>query len=182
MSVAAGQGRHARVEYAVDAADTIVGVGAGWDAFGHMNGLDREWIGTSLWDVVQGAEVRAVWRELLDCVRTARLPLSFLYRCDAPDVERTLHMDIEPLGGGVVFRSALLHERPRDRVSLLDPAAPRAGDTVTVCGWCARVRRDEWVEADAIGLEGDAFQPPLAHGICEACAAEMRVLSRSGRR
>jgi hypothetical protein len=182
MSVAAGQGRHTRVEYAVDAVDTIVGVGAGWDAFGQANGLDRVWVGASLWDVVQGAEVRAVWRDLLECVRTARLPLSFLYRCDAPDVERTLRMDLEPLGGGVVFRSALLDELPRDRVSLLDADAPRAGEPVTVCGWCARVRRDEWVEADALGLEGDVSQPPLAHGICEACADEMRALSRSGRR
>jgi hypothetical protein len=68
-------------------------------------------------------------------------------------------------------------------VSVLDADAPRAGEPVTACGWCARVRRgDEWVEADVLGLEGDAFQPPLAHGICEACAGEMRVLSRSGHR
>jgi hypothetical protein len=170
-----------RVEYVVDGDDTIVGLGTGWERF-----PPNAYLGTTLWDVIHGHDVVAVWRLLLQRIRTTRLPLSFLYRCDEPELERTYLMALEPLGSAVIFRSTLVDARARGRVSLLDPAVPNAGEPLIACSWCGRVRLEEWVEpgvavTDLGLLRGAVSRPPLTYGICELCDEEMRELSRPGR-
>jgi hypothetical protein len=55
---------------------------------------------------------------------------------------------------------------------------------LVVCGWCARVRADEWVPLDEavarIGLAAHSARVPrLSHGICDSCAHELRALVAS---
>jgi hypothetical protein len=171
----------ARIEYAVDAHDAIVEVGGDWDSFAAGNGLRRGSVGTSLWDVVQGPDVQSVWRILLQRVRAAGSGLAFPYRCDAPELERPMRMELHPRADrGVAFRSTVLEERRRPPFTLLDPRAVRGGEHVSACAWCARVRVGVWVEPDvAVAmlalLEGST--PPVSHGICDACARTMRDLA-----
>jgi hypothetical protein len=121
--------------------------------------------------------VRAVWKLMLRRVRTAREPLAFLYRCDAPGVRRLLRMELVAGGDGAVgFRSTLVNESSEPTY-----AATWTKDeaTASVCGWCARVRRDAvWVSPDEaafeLGLIGER-DTQLSHGICEPCAEELRA-------
>jgi hypothetical protein len=171
----------ARVEYAVDAHDLIVTVGGDWDVFGSNNGLRRSYVGTSLWDAVDGSDVEAVWRILLQRVRTSGRGLAFPYRCDAPELERTLRMELHPrLQDGVAFRSTVLEERPRPPLRLLAPHVPRSGRRVVACAWCARIRVGTWVEPDTavemLALLDDST-PPVSHGICRECTHQMYELA-----
>jgi hypothetical protein len=167
----------ARVEYAVDADDSIVEVGGDWESFASRNGLRRGYVGSSLWDAVQGPDVEEVWRILLRRVRTSGHGLAFLYRCDAPQVERTLRMELHPRAAdGVAFRSTVVEERRRATLAVLDQRTPRSGEPVTACGWCARIRVGVWVEPDVavtmLGLLGEST-PPVSHGICDRCLRAM---------
>lgn len=172
----------ARVEYAVDGSDRIVEVGGDWDEFARANGLVRSYVGTPLWDAVHGADVQAVWRLLLQRVRTTGVGLAFPYRCDAPQLERPMRMELHPRrDDGVLFRSTVVEQRGRPPLRLLDRTALREGEPVTACAWCARMRLGLWVEPDVAVdmldlLDAGAPVPPLSHGICPACTRAMTAL------
>jgi len=170
------------VLYRIDASDTVVEVGGGWDAFAELNGGIGEVVGRPLWHFIAGDDVRAVWQLLLRHVRADAEPLVFLYRCDAPGLRRLMQMELRSdSDDSVQFRS---HE-------VRAHAAPTVGgrwdtgsrrETVTVCGWCGRVRTDGWVSPDdAIDLLGltlpQARSPRLTHGICETCARDLNNLA-----
>jgi hypothetical protein len=171
----------ARVEYAVDGDDTIVEVGGDWESFASHNGLRRGYVGNSLWDAVQGPDVQEVWRILLRRVRASGHGVAFLYRCDAPQAERSMRMELHPRAAdGVAFRSTVVEERRRPIVELLDQRTPRQGEHVTACGWCGRIRVGMWVDPHvAVTMLGllDGSTPPVSHGICDRCMRDMCALA-----
>jgi hypothetical protein len=73
---------------------------------------------------------------------------------------------------------ALVEELPRPAVPLLDRRAERAGEQLTMCGWCARLLVDaEWTPLDeAVARLGllESVPPPLSHGICPDCAGAVQ--------
>jgi hypothetical protein len=183
VKVAASTGSTA-VLYRVDRHDSIVAVGGAWDTFAEANGGLPGVVGRSLWDFVDGEDVRGVWQLLLRHVRARQAALSFLYRCDAPGVPRLMQMELSPdARGAVSFRSTFVRiaEGP---FFVGEWAADDARPPVTVCGWCGRVRADGWVTPDCaaeqLGLATpDAEWPRLSHGICDTCARELRALTRA---
>lgn len=176
----------APVTYRIDGDDTLVSAGGAWSTFAEANGgFSPDPLGASLWSSIVGEDVRAIWRLLLQRVRRTDELAVFVYRCDAPDTRRLLQMELVPGSDGAVeFRSQPVREDTRVRVSLIDPRATRSDDVVTVCGWCARVRLGDWIEpeeaVDRLGLLAGDLQPRLTHGICDACAADMRALALAG--
>jgi hypothetical protein len=168
------------VLYRIDADDRIVEVGGSWQTFAEENGGIGEVVGSQLWDFVSGDDVRAVWTLLLRRARVGGDRLRFRYRCDAPGVRRLMQMELVPQeDGGVAFESRELD------ASAKAPLPGRRDDgtsgTVTVCGWCGRVRADTWVSPEAaiglLGLAGEAAR--LSHGVCGDCAAELRGLAQA---
>lgn len=165
------------VTYEIDAEDTIVAVGGAWEG-------PADVVGDSLWDHVDGEDVRAIWELLLRRARAGRAPLLVPCRCDAPGVRRLMQMELAPRAdGGVAFRSRQVYA---SGARTLVGRWGRAGDAaaLTVCGWCGRVHAEEWISPEAaldrIGIDWDARAPRLSHGICPCCAGELRLLARSG--
>ena len=81
--------------------------------------------------------------------------------------------------GSVEFRSRLLRLEPRDPVPLLDASLPRAAQPpIRTCSWCKQMDVEgEWVEVEEgvrrLGLFDTADLPPISHGICPTCEAEV---------
>jgi mRNA-degrading endonuclease toxin of MazEF toxin-antitoxin module len=82
--------------------------------------------------------------------------------------------------GAVRFESTLEREEARPAQPLLDPAAPRSGELVVVCGWCKQVKlgAERWVEVEEAAVALKLFERPtiprVSHGICERCSAAVR--------
>jgi hypothetical protein len=168
----------------IDRDDVIVFLGEEWRDFACENGAPglADVAGRSLWDFVAGADVRDVYRHMLDRVREDGGSIAFPFRCDSPALRRFLEMEIVPARGGEVeFRSRLVavDERPELIALLTAEAAQRPADSVVVsCSWCRRFRVESgWVEAEAaireLGLFGGVPAPQISHGICEDCARRL---------
>ena len=163
------------VVYRIDSSDRIVETGGAWDAFAAANGGLGTVTGRPLWHFVAGEDVRAVWALLVRRARTKGEPVSFLYRCDAPGLARVLRMELRPHpDDSITFVSTPVREEPARTFA----GSRGAGRTVSVCGWCARVRvGNVWVPpeqaAERLGLLDDE-QPRLSHGVCDTCARELR--------
>ncbi len=176
MQVAAP--RVTAVTYRIDAHDVIVETGGAWHDFARVNGGLPPVLGRPLWHFVSGQDVRAVWALLLRRARTTGRPIDFLYRCDAPGLARVLRMELLPApDDSLTFRSTQIRTAPATTLAgRRDTGSARA--ELVVCGWCARVRVDDgWLSADrAVELLGLVEERPrrLSHGICDACARELR--------
>lgn len=166
--------------YEVDAADRIRSVDAAWVRFARENGAavadPAEVLGRSVFDFIEGGEVRHLYGLLFRAARTRRRPIRLPFRCDAPDRRRFMELRIEPgAAGGLSLAASLLFEEPRPAVRLLDAQAPRSAELVALCSWCKRVRTAPgvWQEIEdavrALGLFDEASMPGLTHGICAPC-------------
>lgn len=172
------------VEYAIDADDVVISVGADWSSFARGNAapeLDELAADRTLWSYIDEDEVRDLWRLLVDQVRAkqarARVPL----RCDAPDMRRWFEMTVTPEPGDVVrFRSVLVFEEARPVVALLsDGSARDAARSIPVCSWCGDAHDgsgwhpvEEVVRSLRLLEEG---LPRTSYGICPSCRDLMSV-------
>jgi hypothetical protein len=167
------------LSYAIDEHDHLVKVDEGYYRFAEENGWEEAGtsLGRSLWDYVAGEDLKKVQRLLLRRVRDEVGDVELPFRCDGPDVRRKMEIRIltRPGGRAVLFSARLRSEEERDVPQpLLDPAAPRGNDTLTMCGWCDRFEVDgEWVEVEEAARRLDLFEraelPTLTHGICPDC-------------
>ena len=85
----------------IDRDDVIVFLDDEWKGFARENGAAglADIAGRSLWDFVVGADVRDVYRQMLDRVREDGGSIGFPFRCDAPALRRFLEMEIVPAPG-----------------------------------------------------------------------------------
>jgi hypothetical protein len=140
-----------RFEYIINAEDVIVEVNPTWKAFAVENqgeGLAGTVEGTWLWQHLAGSEVKHLYRTLLERVRESGKSVSFPFRCDAPELRRSMMMEVTPSEGGVVgFASWTLEEVTRPRIDLI--AADRtegSSPLLRMCAWCKRIGegKDGW--------------------------------------
>lgn len=167
----------------IDRSDRIYFVNEAWVNFADSNeaqGLGDRVIGTPIWEYLDGAEVKSIYREiLLDLRRNLwNRPLTIPFRCDSPVVRRELRMEIRPLENGAVeFRSILEEETPRSRIALIDSHTPRSAHSIKLCAWCRSVRHgDRWITLEqAFEILQPFLQEPLpqiSHGICPNCRSQ----------
>jgi hypothetical protein len=167
------------LSYAIDENDHLIRVDEGYYRFAEENGWREAGgsLGRSLWDYVSGDEMRKLQRLLLRRIRDEVRDVELPFRCDGPGVRREMGIRIVARPGGRVvlfsarLRSQLLRELAQP---LLDPEAPRAEETIEMCGWCDRFDVDgEWVEVEEaarrLGLFERSELPRLSHGICPDC-------------
>jgi hypothetical protein len=167
------------LSYAIDDHDHLIRVDEGCYRFAEENGWSEAGtsVGRSLWDYVEGDQMRKLQRLLVRRVRDEIGDVELPFRCDGPDVRREMNIRIVARPGGrVVLFSARLHsEETREAPQpLLDPSAPRGEEMLTMCGWCDRFEvGDEWfaVEeaAKRLGLFDRPELPTISHGICPDC-------------
>jgi hypothetical protein len=176
------------IAFDVDAAGVLVGIDGPWDQFATRNGAPELTRASVLFrpflSFVHGAEMRQLTAMLLTRVRSGA-EVSLGFRCDAPAERRHLLLQGRADAGGIVrCTTTLLRTEPRPVPALLDPVAAHGGETLSVCGWCRRVRLEaaRWVEVEEAVAALDLFTgepvPLLTHGICPDCTSLMRTGSR----
>lgn len=171
----------ADLSYRINDRDEFTWVGENWAGFALSNRapeLAPELVlGRPLWQFVTDWTTEHLYRQLLVVVRAGR-PVSFPFRCDAPEERRFMEMSIRPeAGGGLLFETRALSLEARPAVALLERAGPRAdGPLLRSCGWCKRVDvGGAWAEVEEAVRRLRLFEqepPPVTHGMCEDCFME----------
>ena len=171
--------------YTLDAAERVVAVDEAWVRFGRENGWEDPLaaLGRSLWEFVAGLEVQQLMREVFARARERGALRGLCFRCDSPDRLRRFDMDLRTLEDGALeVASRLVEETPRPPIPLLVPGvAAEAAPPLAMCSWCKAVRGDRgWVPLEQAAQEPGLYDahgrlPPLTHGICERCHAEVRA-------
>lgn len=169
--------------YRLCPAHTIVSTGGDWDRFARENDapeLVPGPVGSSVYDHMDGEEVRDEFRRLLDSVAASGRPVETRFRCDSPGLCRLLQLRVDPEDdGGFRLTSRILSVERRPTVSLLDRWQPRTdAPPLTVCAWCRRGEMDgAWLELDELearlGLRDDRTSPQVSHTICHACSEQL---------
>jgi hypothetical protein len=183
------------VAYLTDLNATILAVGKrGWSLFAVENAVP--WytadavIGTSLFDAIDGDELRNAYRRLhAAVVARRRAETVFEYRCDSPIAERHMRMSITAVTGesgvvAVLYQSQMLAEVRRLPMPLFSadlrasqhrPPAPDR--LVALCSFCQRVawppeadaRPRRWISAAEYYRRGGRSDAVVSDGICPAC-------------
>ncbi len=166
--------------WTIDAADKIVHVNDDWLTFARENGAPRLAaalvLGQSLWRFIQGQETVYLYQQILARLRTGRRPITFPFRCDAPDRRRYLEMKLSLLAGSrVQFQTRILRQEYRQPLDFLAACQDRSGEFLKVCSWCNKIYIPDrgWGEpGEAIGaldLFGPRSMPRMTHTICDSC-------------
>jgi hypothetical protein len=171
------------ISWRFDGDDRLCGVGDHWDEFALANngsGCVPAPIGGDLSDFVSSAELCVVWQAILGLSRREHgRPVTVTYRCDSPSERRLMKATVTSgARGEVEIVSSVGRAETRPAVRLLDPeAADRGSDMIRMCGWCARVLVDDWVDVEEgcrrlhlLELEAGPL-PRITHGICGDCVA-----------
>jgi hypothetical protein len=169
------------ISWRFDGDDLLCGVGAGWNEFALANdggGCVPPPLGRGLAEFVSSADFCVVWQAILRLARTEHdRPVTLTYRCDAPSERRILTATVTSITRGEIeIVSSTERSQPRPAVRLLAADADDCGsDMVRMCGWCARVEVNGWVDVEEGCrrlnlLELDAAPlPRITHGICGDC-------------
>lgn len=175
---------NAPVCYRVDAEDKLIRFNEEWDRFALANDApeleSRRLYGRRVWDFVSDPATRGLYQDLLRRARDGRSPV-FPFRCDSPELKRTLRMTLRRRDAGEVeFVVEEVLVEPRPYAALLDRRAPREGRLVRACGWCRKIWSGAgWVEIEEavarLGLMAEGVVPPVSHGICGPCEARLSV-------
>ncbi len=178
--------------FTTDRDGIIVDIGAAnWNRFAARNDAPEltsdAVLGQSLFDFVAGAQVQDHLHDTLERLSTdPSLSWVLPFRCDAPDVRRTMRQFLRPMFcgaacSGFIFHTVEIYELKRRPVGMfqfkrLRKLTRESGallPPMTMCSWCQRVRGDatggKWVEADAFEAAGGSADVVLSHGICGDC-------------
>lgn len=180
------------IAYAVDLAGRLMAIGrTRWAAFAERAAAPEvatptRFLGAPLLDVVQGDEVRAVYREALASVVDQQRTVVIATRCDSPDTKRELRLAMTPLRTeagveGIIFHAQTLSEESRPPLPIYDfkAIAAKLGSMaalpiVTMCSFCQRLRwgdasAGEWISAEEYYHRGGGSDVRISHGLCPAC-------------
>lgn len=175
------------VVYTVNRSDTLVSVNEAWVVFAAENDggrlLPRVILGRSLWDFIDDAASKHLYRQLCSRVRAGIGPVRFSLRCDSPGMRRLLEMTIaaEP-AGGLTFVVRPVRVERRTPVLLLDTGMSRSTAHLAMCSWCQRIRVEggAWLEIEEalprLALFQQALLPRISHGMCEDCLSAMTAV------
>jgi hypothetical protein len=155
-------------------------VGGGWDRFALDNGatgaLSENVLGQSLFASIEGEEVRALLRALIERVRTSGRPAKKMYRCNSPSELRLYTMTLTPLAGGAL---QVMHE-PAE-ITLLNRVVPfeyhlrPTSASVPRCSFCNRfLQGSQWMDAAELPL----LRVPLmvVNDVCDVCRQDLQLV------
>ncbi len=166
--------------YELDADDTVVDVGPGWDEFALENDSPNATrdgvVGRPFYSFVAGSQTRALLKMIFDRARALKELVELPFRCDGPHVRRFMAFTAEVThGGGIRVRTRLLGEGERESLPFLERAGVGSRQPIRVCSWCNRIAAGPgiWLEAETaaerLGLLLDPEPPKITHGICPGC-------------
>ena len=170
------------IVYRVDDSDRIIFVNDEWDIFAAANEgdaiLSSRVLGCPLWDFIEDATTRHIYRLLMSRTRSGH-PLQFPFRCDSQFLRRLLEMNLTRLPEGTVeFCTRTIQTEAHDTAGLLHSGAHDPEEMLRMCSWCKRVFADDywWEIEEAVGclpILRDRLPPSITHGMCDRCYAKM---------
>lgn len=170
----------APVVYRIDRDDHLCFFNAQWDRFALDNDgenlVETAVAGTPLLDHISDDTLRHLTAELIAKVRrdngTVKLPM----RCDSPELQRFMNLEIAAgENDEVEFTVELVEQRARSPVALLDASVARSSALLYVCSWCKRgLVEGAWKALDEVIRTAKAFErepvPGVSHGLCPDCS------------
>jgi hypothetical protein len=170
----------------VDARGRISHVNDDWLDFAVENGWTvsaADLVGRPLMDFIGNPELCYLYGLLMTRLRAGRGPLSFQYRCDAPDCRRFMQMVMrfDADTREIEFSSQILRIERRPPQPLLHVAAAD-GPTLDICSCCKRVGvHGRWIEIEQAVIQQrllDCENPPRTqHCVCPDCRTELSDLA-----
>ncbi len=180
------------VAYVVSVEGRVVAVGRrGWDAIAASAGVDNlesdAILGADLFAAIHGQDVRNAYLRMHQKLCTQMSSnIRFEYRCDVPEFERHMLMNMSPIAGesgllGVLYQSQMLQEIARIPIGLFAPenytASKDGGGQTVLCSYCHRVAwpggsrepHHEWISPEAYYARGGRSDTAISHGICPRC-------------
>jgi hypothetical protein len=180
------------ISYVVDQEFKILAVGrTHWEAFAASNDAPEltaaSVLGRDLLEIVQGNDVRDVYRHYAEETLGSSKSVALAARCDSPSVRRELRVAITPLRRagavhGLLFQSLTVDELVRPPIDLFDFKAVstrvegrRHLPIITLCSFCQRVNRPatqgegSWIDAEEYYRMGGTSDVRISHGLCPDC-------------
>ncbi len=130
--------------------------------------------GRSMFESISSTTVAEIYRLVIQRTRLIG-EVSFVYRCDSPEMLRLERMQVHRNDdGSVTFRSLTLAEQARaPQVERPASLARKEHGLAIACSWCARVRTlDGWAEPERCFMpspQRGASQMQFTHTVCEDC-------------
>ncbi|MBK8578235.1 MAG: hypothetical protein IPN78_08210 [Candidatus Accumulibacter sp.] len=175
------------LSYTLDASNAIIAVSGDWDRVALDNGgeqiISRRIIGRRLDDFITGDVTLMFVRTMLMSARTLKYVIRRPYRCDSPQLKRSMEMTIVPRAQGVleVCHRQLRSEPYRYPLAFKSTASGAAANFIKRCSICNRVRVGQtWSEVDdavrAGRLPRDAGATLMVvYGVCPECMARRGI-------
>ena len=191
------------VAYLVDSGGVIVGAGGvGWCAANERLPLGpvsapEALIGLNLFEQISGESVRDHYRLLHKrAFKEIRPQITFEYRCDAPDIKRTMRMSIGRLERPghephALYQSQILSAVERPWMSVFEPlriiealGAESQLPIIAMCSICERVawpvspatEPRAWIQAEEYYQRCGEPDVRVRHTVCETCAHTFSTL------
>jgi hypothetical protein len=129
-------------------------------------------VGHNLFQFIDGAEVRHLYKALAKRVLKTGRAINFAYRCDGPATRREMSMNLSRDAGMVRYESALIRETRR--ACEIPRQTPGAATFVAICSYCQNYRfpvtSSVWKELEGLLMEKDLpDQFRFTHSICPGC-------------
>jgi len=166
------------ITYRIDNNDRITYIGGVWDSFAQENGGKNATVnnilGRSLWDFLEGEDVKRVYRLIVDEIRN-KGKLKFSFRCDSPEFQRFYDLHCTKLANGEIEFASIPAGITARQTEVTDPHDPITDALLVACSWCKRIRWPKvgWAETSGIpefkAIFGEGHSRPLTHGICDDC-------------
>jgi hypothetical protein len=159
-----------------------------WNSFWTKNGGAADTadvVGHDITDFFSEGEVRDTYRKLLlQLTERKRHLIQTDYRCDSPNLRRSMRLTVTPVQGSaepehLLYQSTILAVEQRPAIPLFD--APAVGskwpDALKICSICAKVQWPvgstapdaEWIEPQEYYRCGGSEVVLLSHGFCLPC-------------
>lgn len=160
-----------------------------WDDFANQSGAPEltkpeNLLGRRLVEFISGEPSKSAYLATAEAVLTRAVPrLHYTYRCDAPDLRRTMRFSmtavrLEDNTLGLLHQSILLKDTPRDPLPLFERPVAAEGEAATeivsICSYCRSVRYrfgdgEQWIDAEEYYSLGGRDDLLVSHGICPGC-------------
>lgn len=168
------------VRYRIDGNDRICFVNPAFSAFARANDafdlVGEGIIGRLLWEFISDETIRALNQMLALKARRTHRVVTFPYRCDSPELLRSMEMVILPLDHEMLeFQSHTVRQQSRPVQSLGRLRTRQPNASLRVCSWCNKVDTggDNWQELEWLlarrNLLDENPPPSLTHGACPIC-------------
>lgn len=162
---------------------------ANWDAFANQSRAPEltrpeHLLGRRLVEFISGEPSKSAYLATAAAVLTGAVPRThYTYRCDAPDLRRTMRLSISPVRLaddtlGLLHQSIVLKVTRRDPLRLFERPVAAEGETavetISICSYCRGVRYrfdegEKWIDAEEYYALGGRDDLLVSHGICPGC-------------